>query len=300
MKYTTAVCLAFSSMLLCACTQSSVDVEAERTALRAAADAYHEAGEGLDAEGFASSYTSNGLILPPNEAAVTGRDSAHEFITSFAKAPGASVSFSNMNVDVAASGDMGYTLADAVITVDGPDGQPIEDKIRDFHLWKKQDGEWKIAIDIWNSENPISGAATSASPLEGAWVVTSLQSSEGEAIDPAGPGQFIFLDGRYSAVYTVGVTERRKSEKAFDPTEEEMVEQYDTIIVNSGTYQVEGNELTLRPLVAKSPEYIGGSSTMEFGVDGDTLTTKIRQLTSANGISPAGAIDSTMTLRRVP
>ncbi len=28
MKYKTVVCLAFSSMLLCACTQSSVDVEA--------------------------------------------------------------------------------------------------------------------------------------------------------------------------------------------------------------------------------------------------------------------------------
>ena len=300
MKYTTAVCLTFSSMLLCACTQSGVDVEAERTALRAAADAYHEAGEGMDAEGFASSYTTDGLILPPNEAAVTGRDGAHKFIASFAEAPGASVSFSNMNVDIAASGDTGYTLADAVITVDGPDGQPIEDKIRDFHLWKKQDGQWKIAIDIWNSENPMSGAATSASPLDGAWVVTSLQSSDGKVIDPAGPGQFIFLGGRYSAVYTVGVTERRKSEKAFDPTEEEMVEQYDTIIVNSGTYQVEGNELTLRPLVAKSPEYIGGSSTMEFSVDGDTLTTKIRQLTSVNGISPEGNIDSTMTLHRVP
>jgi len=300
MKYTTAVCLTFSSMLLCACTQSSVDVEAERTALRAAADAYHEAGEGMDAEGFASSYTTNGLILPPNEAAITGRDGAHEFIASFAEAPGASVRFSNMNVDIAASGDMGYTLADGVITVDGPDGQPIEDKIRDFHLWKKQDGQWKIAFDIWNSENPMSSAATSASPLEGAWVVTSMQSSDGVAIDPAGPGQFIFLDGRYSAVYTVGVTERRKSVKAFDPTEEEMVEQYDTIIVNSGTYQVEGNELTLRPLVAKSPGFIGGSSMMEFSVNGDTLTTKIRQLTSVNGISPEGAIGSTINLRRVP
>jgi ketosteroid isomerase-like protein len=163
MKYTTVVCLTISSMLLCACTQSSVDVEAERTALRAAADAYHEAGEGLDADGFASSYTSNGLILPPNEAGVTGRDGAHEFIASFAEAPGASVSFSNMNVDVAASGDMGYTLTDAVITVDGPDGQPIEDKIRDFHLWKKQDGDWKIAIDIWNSDVPVAGVA--ATPL---------------------------------------------------------------------------------------------------------------------------------------
>ena len=160
MKYTTVICVTFSSVLLGACTQSSVDLEAEQAALRVAADAYHEAGEGMDADGFASSYTSDALLLPPNESAVTGRDGAHRFLSAFAETPGAGVSFSDMKVEVAASGDMGYTLADAVVRFDGLDGEPVEDKIRDFHLWKKQDGEWKIAIDIWNSELPLPGATS--------------------------------------------------------------------------------------------------------------------------------------------
>jgi len=300
MKYTLMICVAFSTVFLFACTQSSVDTAAEQAALRAAADAYHEAAHRGDFGSMVDFYANDGFIVPPNAAEEEGLQGARNFFAAIAEIPGLRLRFVDVRVEVAASGDMGYTLADIEISFEGPDGEPVEDKERDFHLWKKQDGKWKIAVDIWNSELPLPGAATSASPLEGAWVVTSLQSSDGTAIDPAGPGQFIFLDGRYSAVYTVGVTERRKSEKAFDPTEEEMVEQHETIIVNSGTYQVEGNELTLRPLVAKSPEYIGGSSTMEFSVDGDTLTTKIRQLTSVNGISPEGAIDSTMTLHRVP
>ena len=57
---------------------------------------------------------------------------------------------------------MGYTLADAVIKFDGPGGEPVEDKVRDFHLWKKQEGEWKIAIDIWNSELPLPAANVDA------------------------------------------------------------------------------------------------------------------------------------------
>ncbi len=300
MKYTLMICVAFSTVFLFACTQSSVDTAAEQAALRAAADAYHEAAHRGDFGSMVDFYANDGFIVPPNAAEEEGLQGARNFFAAIAEIPELRLRFVDVRVEVAASGDMGYTLADIEISFEGPDGEPVEDKERDFHLWKKQDGKWKIAVDIWNSELPLPGAATSASPLEGAWVVTSLQSSDGTAIDPAGPGQFIFLDGRYSAVYTVGVTERRKSEKAFDPTEEEMVEQHETIIVNSGTYQVEGNELTLRPLVAKSPEYIGGSSTMEFSVDGDTLTTKIRQLTSVNGISPEGAIDSTMTLHRVP
>ncbi len=168
MKYTTVICVTFSSVLLCACTQSSVDLEAEQAALRAAADAYHAAGEALDADTFADFYASDGLILPPNEPGVSGRDGAHNFISTFAEAPGAGVSFSDANIVVAASGDMGYTLADSVVKFEGPDGQAVEEKIRDFHLWKKQGGEWKIAIDIWNSEIPLPVvAATSFSTTIG-------------------------------------------------------------------------------------------------------------------------------------
>jgi uncharacterized protein (TIGR02246 family) len=168
MKYTRTICITFSSVLLGACVPPSVDVEAERAALRAAADAYHATGEALDAGTFADFYANDGLILPPNEAGVSGRDGAHDFMSTFAAAPGAGVSFSDASVEVAASGDMGYSLADAVIRFEGPDGEPVEDKIRDFHLWKKQDGEWKIAIDIWNSEIPLAGvAATSISTTTG-------------------------------------------------------------------------------------------------------------------------------------
>ena len=168
MKFITVVFITLPTMLLSACTQSSVDTAAEQAALRAAADAYHAAGEALDADTFADFYASDGLILPPNEPGVSGRDGAHNFMSTFAEVPGAGVSFSDANVVVAASGDMGYTLADAVVRFEGPDGEPEEDKIRDFHLWKKQDGEWKIAIDIWNSEIPLPVvAATSFSTTIG-------------------------------------------------------------------------------------------------------------------------------------
>ena len=162
MKYLTAVCVTLPIMFLWACTQSSVDADAERTALRAAADNYHEAGQALIVDAFADFYANDGLILPPNGPQESGVDGAHSFISTFAETPGAGVSFSNVKVQVAASGDMGYTLADAVIRFDGPGGEPVEDKVRDFHLWKKQEGEWKIAIDIWNSELPLPAANVDA------------------------------------------------------------------------------------------------------------------------------------------
>ncbi len=56
---------------------------------------------------------------------------------------------------VAASGDMGYTIAKGVVRFEGPDGNPATDRFRDFHLWKTQGGERKIAIDIWSPELPL-------------------------------------------------------------------------------------------------------------------------------------------------
>jgi len=77
------------------------------------------------------------------------------------------------------------------------------------------------------------------------------------------------------------------------------VAHYDTIIVNSGTYTISGSKITLRPVVAKSPEYIGGESTMEFSMDGDMLVTTIDTLASIDGVTPDDAVGSSMTLRRV-
>ena len=54
---------------------------------------------------------------------------------------------------------MGYTLNAADLSYTGPDGKPLTEHLRDFHLWRKQpDGSWKLSIDIWNAEPPAAPA----------------------------------------------------------------------------------------------------------------------------------------------
>ena len=169
------ICAMSSGVLLCACAppQPSVDLAAEQAGLRAAADAYHEAAQTLDIDNLVDFYANDGLILPPNAAKEKGLQGVRSFADAFTQTPGFAIRFEDMTVEVAASGDMGYTLADAVISVEGPDGGPVQDRIRDFHLWKKQDGEWKLAIDIWNSELPVPGVEdTSEADREAIGAVT--------------------------------------------------------------------------------------------------------------------------------
>jgi len=122
-----------------------------------------------------------------------------------------------------------------------------------------------------------------SSSLQGVWSVVSVDPSDGPAIDPAQPGLYIFMDSHYSAVYTPGPEPRVKSVTSFTPTVDEMVAQYETIIVNSGAYEVDGSSLTLRPVIAKSPGFVGGYLTGSYSLSGDTLVLRHEHLFDLNG-----------------
>ena len=143
----------------CAPAEPVVDVEAETASLRAAADAYHEAANSADADGLVAHDAEGVLIFPPNAGEEQGIEGSRRIAEGFTTAPNYQAQFTTRLAKVAASGDVGYTLADATLSFDGPDGETVHDEVRDFHVWEKQgDGSWKIVIDIWNSRLPLPSA----------------------------------------------------------------------------------------------------------------------------------------------
>lgn len=133
------------------------------------------------------------------------------------------------------------------------------------------------------SQPESSEAAPPAGPLQGVWSVVRIASA-GPIIDPAQPGLYIFAEGHYSAVYAPGAEPRTKSAVSFMPTSDEMVAQYQSIIVNSGTYEIEGSSFTLRPMIAKSPGFVGGYLAGTFSLSGDTLVLRHEQLFDLDGV----------------
>ncbi len=146
-------------LLVCSCSplpEASVDLEAERAVLHETADAFHEAAPSMDVEKLVSHYASDVLLLPPGGKRLQGTEAARDFLAGFAAMPGAKARFEEPRlIEVARGGDLGYTLGDAVFSFDSPHGNTLVQRVREFHLWKKQDdGSWKIVIDIWNSGTP--------------------------------------------------------------------------------------------------------------------------------------------------
>jgi len=131
------------------------DLETAVAALRDAADAYHHAASAKDRDAVVAFYADDAVMIPPNAGRVEGIDGVRNYRFGFIENLSVDTQFATIRVDVSAGGDVGWTLAMVEVTFTDADGQPASDRIRDFHVWKRQaDGSWKVVVDIWNSERP--------------------------------------------------------------------------------------------------------------------------------------------------
>ena len=140
----------FSVFATAACTQGP-DLEAERELLRQADALYVTAANAGDVAGLTALYATDATRYPPDGDPGTGPDVMRAFAQGIASTPGFHLSGELLEMDVADSGHMGYTLNLLELTVTGPDGSPATQVLRDFHVWRKEaDGQWRIVVDIWH------------------------------------------------------------------------------------------------------------------------------------------------------
>lgn len=133
-------------------TATKVELES----LRSAALAYQEAASAKNADAVVGMYDETALMIPPNAEIVDeGLEGVEGYQFGFIVTPGVSLDFELIRVEVAESGDIGWTFAIGDITIQREGEEPGRDIVRDFHTWKKQaDGSWKIVVDMWNSGMP--------------------------------------------------------------------------------------------------------------------------------------------------
>jgi len=132
-----------------------------------------------------------------------------------------------------------------------------------------------------------SAPATPASPVEGAWRFSQLQrvSADGETTTiPVQESMILFSGGHYSIAFSSGDSRVPPYAEVWAPTEEEVLARMASIVVNSGAYEISGSTLTTHPIFALVPSYIGGRAEYEFSLSGDTLTLRVMNIVSADGV----------------
>ena len=129
--------------------------------------------------------------------------------------------------------------------------------------------------------SPATAVAQDDSPVQGAWIITSLESPDGTVNTSVQPALYLFTSTHYSTMIATS-DEPRARFAGEEATDAERLEAYGSFVANSGRYEISGDEITTRAYVAKNPNYMGdwpdNASTYAFAVDGDQL-----QLTFENG-----------------
>lgn len=121
-----------------------------RSAIEAANKRFVEAFSKGDAARIAAMYAEGARVLPPNSPMVQGRQRIQELWQSFIST-GAKLMLSTS--DVEAQGNVVYEVGTYELIF--PDNK--RDAGKYVVVWRRQKGDWKLAIDIWNSNMPASG-----------------------------------------------------------------------------------------------------------------------------------------------
>lgn len=123
-------------------------------------------------------------------------------------------------------------------------------------------------------------SAAADNPLEGVWQVVDVGGT------PVA-GLYIFRGSHYSMMYTT--KDRPQIDDTNKATADELRAMWGPMAANAGTYEVSGNLLTIKPIVAKIPVVMkdGANEVYAFRIDADRLS--LTQQRNARGAAVQNA-----------
>jgi ketosteroid isomerase-like protein len=121
--------------------------------LRAADAAWLKTYEAKDVDKAVAFCDEQGSMLWPNAPKATGKSAIAKITASAFAIPGFQLEWHPEQVEVARSGELGYTTGTYTWTFKDASGKPAFDKGKYLTVWKKQqDGSWKVLLDMFNTD----------------------------------------------------------------------------------------------------------------------------------------------------
>lgn len=116
--------------------------------------------------------------------------------------------------------------------------------------------------------------ASQADGLKGAWRVDAMyliSANQDTMQIPVNESLLIFTDDYYSISYAFGKKSPPAYSERWHPNDKEKIARYSSLIVNSGSYQINGSYIEARPAFALAPEFVDGQAVFSYKYAGDTL-----------------------------
>jgi uncharacterized protein (TIGR02246 family) len=142
-----------------ACTQAPPPDthDADVQSLKDAEAAWVKVVAAKDFEKSVSYYADDASVLMPNAPAINGKDAIRAALKPLFDDPNFAMAFQGSRIEVAKSGDLGYTQGTYTLTLTDPKTKkPFTDKGKYVTAYKKQaDGTWKAVADMDSSDLPL-------------------------------------------------------------------------------------------------------------------------------------------------
>jgi uncharacterized protein (TIGR02246 family) len=126
----------------------------EEKNLRETDTAWSASAAKKDADAVAGFMTDDGSTLAPNEPAAKGREAVKKGWTGILSLKDLNIKWEPATVEVADSGEIGYTSGTWTMDWTGDKGEKMKDNGKYLEVWKKVDGKWKCYLDMYSSDNP--------------------------------------------------------------------------------------------------------------------------------------------------
>jgi len=133
-----------------------VDLAGEARAVRARSEAWLAADTARDIERAVDFYADDAVELAANTPLVVGKDAIRRWYGTWLPQPNLSLTFATSSVDVSTAGDVAWERGTYEFTSVTPKGKSV-DTGKYLTVWKKVGGTWKVAADMANSDQPMTG-----------------------------------------------------------------------------------------------------------------------------------------------
>ena len=120
-----------------------------RAAVEAGVKQFMAAFNRADAAGLAAMYTANAQVFPPNSDIVTGREAIQKLWQGVMDSGIKGLTIATLEVQ--GSGDMGYEVGKYTLM---GEGGKVLDTGKYIIIFKRENGQWKLHRDIWNTSKP--------------------------------------------------------------------------------------------------------------------------------------------------
>ena len=108
-----------------------------------------------DLEKSLAACAPDAAVLAPNAPIATGREQISHLFQGFFAVPALQISWHPTQVDVARSGEIGYSTGVYEMHFTDAAGKPAADTGKYLTVWKRaSDGKWQVVRDIFNSDLP--------------------------------------------------------------------------------------------------------------------------------------------------